>query len=62
MAFKNLFLKGYSGTDEDDYCVSVYSQDHVYDSLFYTVDQVGAFCLVICLLPGCQHVLASSLL
>lgn len=38
-AFKNLFLKGYSGTDEDDYCVSMYSQESVYDSLFYTMDQ-----------------------
>ncbi|KAG5276234.1 hypothetical protein AALO_G00129550 [Alosa alosa] len=38
-AFKSLFLKGYSGTDEDDYCVSVYSQESVYDSLFYTMDQ-----------------------
>ncbi|XP_062412108.1 mucolipin-2 [Sardina pilchardus] len=38
-AFKNLFLKGYSGTDEDDYCVSMYSQESVYDSLFYTINQ-----------------------
>ncbi|XP_012680755.2 mucolipin-2 [Clupea harengus] len=39
IAFKKLFLKGYSGTDEDDYSVSVYSQESVYDSLFYTIDQ-----------------------
>lgn len=39
MAFKNLFLKDYSGLDEDDYSVAVYTQQDVYDSLFYVVDQ-----------------------
>ncbi|XP_041646661.1 mucolipin-2 [Cheilinus undulatus] len=39
MALKNLFLKDYSGADEDDYSVAVYSQDKVYDSLFYALDQ-----------------------
>ncbi|XP_068176252.1 mucolipin-2 [Antennarius striatus] len=39
MAFKNLFLKGYSGVDEDDYSISVYTQHDVYDSLFYVLDQ-----------------------
>ncbi|XP_053709667.1 mucolipin-2 isoform X1 [Synchiropus splendidus] len=39
MTLKNLFLKGYSGVDEDDYCVAVYTQQDVYDSLFYAVDQ-----------------------
>ncbi|CAN9500373.1 unnamed protein product [Ophioblennius macclurei] len=39
MALKNLFLKGYSGVDEDDYCIAVYTQDDVYDSLFYVLDQ-----------------------
>lgn len=40
MAFKNLFLKDYSGADEDDYSVAVYSQQGVYDSVFYVLDQV----------------------
>ncbi|XP_036378608.1 mucolipin-2 [Megalops cyprinoides] len=39
MAFKNLFLKGYSGADEDDYSMAVYSQQDVYDSLFHVLDQ-----------------------
>lgn len=41
MAFKNLFLKDYSGLDEDDYSVAVYTQQDVYDSLFYVVDQAS---------------------
>ncbi|KAK5869853.1 hypothetical protein PBY51_024541 [Eleginops maclovinus] len=39
MALKNLFLKDYSGVDEDDYSVAVYTQKEVYDSLFYVLDQ-----------------------
>lgn len=39
MALKNLFLKDYSGVDEDDYSVAVYTQHDVYDSLFYVLDQ-----------------------
>ncbi|KAL6108021.1 mcoln2 [Pungitius sinensis] len=39
MALKNLFLKDYAGVDEDDYCVAVYTQQSVYDSLFYVMDQ-----------------------
>uniref|UniRef100_A0A8C5ATJ3 Mucolipin TRP cation channel 2 n=1 Tax=Gadus morhua TaxID=8049 RepID=A0A8C5ATJ3_GADMO len=39
MALKNLFLKDYSGMDEDDYSISVYTQQGVYDSLFYVLDQ-----------------------
>ncbi|TNN69105.1 Mucolipin-2 [Liparis tanakae] len=35
MALKNLLLKDYTGVDEDDYSVAVYTQQHVYDSLFY---------------------------
>lgn len=41
MALKNLFLKDYSGVDEDDYSVAVYSQQGVYDSLFYVLDQAS---------------------
>ncbi|XP_054906319.1 mucolipin-2 isoform X2 [Poeciliopsis prolifica] len=39
MALKNLFLKGYTGVDEDDYSVAVYTQRAVFDSLFYVLDQ-----------------------
>ncbi|XP_034003169.1 mucolipin-2 isoform X2 [Trematomus bernacchii] len=39
MALKNLFLKDYSGVDEDDYSVAVYNQQQVYDSLFFVLDQ-----------------------
>uniref|UniRef100_A0A673XKG4 Mucolipin TRP cation channel 2 n=1 Tax=Salmo trutta TaxID=8032 RepID=A0A673XKG4_SALTR len=39
MTFKNLFLKDYSGVDEEDYSVALYSQQAVYDSLFYVLDQ-----------------------
>ncbi|KAM9383865.1 mucolipin-2 [Pholidichthys leucotaenia] len=39
MALKNIFLKGYSGVDEDDYSVAVYTQEGVYDSLFYVMDK-----------------------
>ncbi len=40
MAFKSLFLKGYSGVDEDDYSIAVYNKQSVYDSLHYVIDQV----------------------
>ncbi|XP_005923488.1 mucolipin-2 [Haplochromis burtoni] len=39
MALKHLFLKGYSGLDEDDYSVAVYTKHDVYESLFYVMDQ-----------------------
>ncbi|XP_044288329.1 mucolipin-2 [Varanus komodoensis] len=39
MAFKHLFLKNYSGVDEDDYSCSVYTQQDVYDSIFFTISQ-----------------------
>ncbi|XP_074524557.1 mucolipin-2 isoform X2 [Halichoeres trimaculatus] len=39
MALKNLFLKDYSGVDEDDYSVAYYTQHDVYDGLFYVLDQ-----------------------
>ncbi|XP_069006103.1 mucolipin-2 [Embiotoca jacksoni] len=39
VALKNLFLKDYSGVDEDDYSVAVYTQHGVYDRLFYVLDQ-----------------------
>ena len=41
MALKSLFLRGYSGMDEDDYSVAVYTQQGVYDSLFYVLDQAS---------------------
>nr|XP_061832104.1 mucolipin-2-like [Nerophis lumbriciformis] len=39
MALKNLLLKDYSGVDEDDYCVAVYTQQGVYDSIFHVLEQ-----------------------
>ncbi|XP_036969683.1 mucolipin-2 isoform X1 [Acanthopagrus latus] len=39
MALKNLFLKDYSGVDEDDYSIAVYTQQDVKESLFYVMDQ-----------------------
>ncbi|XP_062251327.1 mucolipin-2 isoform X2 [Platichthys flesus] len=39
MALKNLFLKDYTGVDEDDYSVAVYTQQGVYESLHYVLDQ-----------------------
>ncbi|NP_957442.1 mucolipin-2 [Danio rerio] len=39
MAFKNLFLKGYSGVDEDEYSISIYTKERVFDSLHYVLDQ-----------------------
>lgn len=43
MAFKNLFLKGYSGVDEDDYSIAVYTKHDVYNSLHYVIDQVCVY-------------------
>jgi len=48
MTLKNLLLKDYTGVDEDDYSVAVYTQQHVYDSLFYVLDQ------------ACTHTLAQT--
>lgn len=39
LAFKHLFLKGFSGVDEDDYSCSVYTQEDVYDSIFFAIKQ-----------------------
>uniref|UniRef100_A0A667HPV4 Mucolipin extracytosolic domain-containing protein n=1 Tax=Lynx canadensis TaxID=61383 RepID=A0A667HPV4_LYNCA len=39
VAFKHLFLKGYSGTDEDDYSCSVYTQEDAYESIFFALNQ-----------------------
>ncbi|KAL4656049.1 mucolipin-2 [Arapaima gigas] len=39
MAFKRLFLKGYSGVDEDDYNIAWYTQQDVHDGLFHLLDQ-----------------------
>ncbi|KAK0143385.1 Mucolipin-2 [Merluccius polli] len=41
MALKNLFLKDYSGVDEDDYSIAVYTQQGVYDALFHVLDQAS---------------------
>nr|XP_033772965.1 mucolipin-2 isoform X2 [Geotrypetes seraphini] len=39
MSFKHLFLKEYSGTDEDDYSLTIYTQQDVYDSISFAVSQ-----------------------
>ncbi|KAJ1171316.1 hypothetical protein NDU88_003179 [Pleurodeles waltl] len=39
VAFKHLFLKGYSGIDEDDYSRTAYTQQDVYDSIFFAIDR-----------------------
>nr|XP_019565759.1 PREDICTED: mucolipin-2 isoform X2 [Rhinolophus sinicus] len=39
VAFKYLFLKGYSGVDEDNYSCSVYTQEDAYESIFYVINQ-----------------------
>ncbi|XP_066453965.1 mucolipin-2 isoform X2 [Eleutherodactylus coqui] len=39
MAFKHLFIKGYTGVDEDDYCRTVYTQEDLYQSIFYVIDR-----------------------
>lgn len=43
MAFKTLFLKSYSGVEEDDYSVAVYTKQSVFDHLYYIIDQVCLF-------------------
>lgn len=44
VAFKYLFLKGYSGIDEDNYSCSVYTQEDAYESIFYAINQ-ASFCV-----------------
>uniref|UniRef100_A0A8C8VF18 Mucolipin 2 n=1 Tax=Pelusios castaneus TaxID=367368 RepID=A0A8C8VF18_9SAUR len=39
VAFKHLFLKGYSGVDEDDYSCSAYTQQDVYDGILFAINQ-----------------------
>ncbi|KAK7814372.1 hypothetical protein U0070_027030 [Myodes glareolus] len=41
LAFKHLFLKGFSGVDEDGYSCSVYTQEDVYDSIFFAIKQAS---------------------
>lgn len=52
MALKNLFVKGYSGADEDDYCTAVYTQQDAYQSLSFVLDQVRGGTLAYWLLLG----------
>ncbi|XP_042534466.1 mucolipin-2 isoform X1 [Dipodomys spectabilis] len=39
VSFKHLFLKGYSGVDEDDYSCSIYTEEDAYESIFFTINQ-----------------------
>ncbi|XP_051021504.1 mucolipin-2 [Acomys russatus] len=41
VAFKHLFLKGFSGVDEDDYSCSLYTQEDTYESIFFAIKQYG---------------------
>lgn len=54
MAFKQLFVKDYSGEDQDDYSASVFTQQDFYDSVFYVLEQVvpGHTPLAVWLRPG----------
>ncbi|XP_055470331.1 mucolipin-2 isoform X2 [Psammomys obesus] len=39
VAFKHLFLRGFSGVDEDDYSCSIYTQEDAYESIFFVMKQ-----------------------
>eukprot|EP00069_Balaena_mysticetus_P006184 bmy_18467T0 len=41
VAFKHLFLKGYSGVDEDEYSCSVYTQEDTYESIYFAISQAS---------------------
>lgn len=40
LAFKQLFVKDYGGEDVDDYSAAVYTQQDLYDSVSYVMEQV----------------------
>lgn len=40
MAFKQLFVKDYSGEDQDDYSAAVFTQRDFYHSVFHVIEQV----------------------
>lgn len=40
VALKFLFVRDYSGVDEDDYSTAVYTQQDAYQSLAFVLDQV----------------------
>ena len=41
VAFKHLFLKGFSGVDEDDYSCSIYTQEDTYEGIFFAIKQAS---------------------
>lgn len=41
LALKQLFIKNYGGEDEDDYSMSVFTQQDFYDSVSHVMEQVG---------------------
>ncbi|KAJ8793497.1 hypothetical protein J1605_019331 [Eschrichtius robustus] len=41
VAFKHLFLKGYSGVDEDEYSCSIYTQEDTYESIYFAISQAS---------------------
>jgi len=60
MALKNLFLMDYSGADEDDYSTAVYTQQGVYDALFYVLDQASILIRSLLLLALLCHLCEPS--
>lgn len=48
MALKHLFVRDYSGVDEDDYSTAVYTQQDFYQSLSFVLDQVRAHSAILC--------------
>lgn len=60
VAFKHLFLKGYSGTDEDDYSCSVYTQEDVYESIFFALSQASVLLWMTYTLQICWYLVVFS--
>lgn len=60
VAFKHLFLKGYSGTDEDDYSCSVYTQEDVYESIFFVLSQASVLLWMTYTLQICWYLVVFS--
>lgn len=48
MALKHLFVRDYSGVDEDDYSTAVYTQQDFYQSLSFVLDQVRTHFAILC--------------
>lgn len=53
MALKHLFVKDYGGEDENNYSNAFFTQQDVYDSLFYVLDRVNSTPLTLHTLNTC---------